>query len=68
MAYNPLVGDIAEILYEFITDYRYHGPLVHDPVRPEVAKERLIWLIEYCDIEIEDARFLLKRAKENRGK
>lgn len=58
------IEEVAEILYEFVTGYRYHGALVHDPVRPESAKKRLIWLVKHCNIGIEDARILLRRAKD----
>ena len=49
----------AEALYQFITGYRYHGALVHDPVKPEVAKKRLVQLVEKYNIQFADVQALL---------
>lgn len=51
--------EIAEALYYFIIGYRYHGPLVHDPVKPEVAKRYLVQLVKRCSISLEDVQALL---------
>lgn len=58
------IEDTAEVLYHFITGYRYHGPLVHDPVRPEVAKKRLLQLVEKYGICLVDAQALLAQEKK----
>src|SRR6266568_2846350 len=49
----------AEALYYFITGYRYHGPMVHDPVKPEVARKRLVQLVEKYHISFADVQVLL---------
>lgn len=56
---------VAELLYECITGYRYHGPMVHDPVRPEVAKKRILWLVEHYGIGMEDAEMFLGKSRSS---
>lgn len=55
---------VAEVLYEFITGYRYHGPMVHDLVRPEAARKQLICLVEKYGICLEDAKALLEKSSK----
>jgi len=49
----------AEALYQFVTGYRYHGAMVHDPVKPESAKKRLMQLVEKYNIQFADIQALL---------
>jgi len=56
---------VAELLYECITGYRYHGAMVHDPVRPEVAKKRIMWLVEHYGIRMEEALMFLGKARSS---
>lgn len=58
------IEQAAEVLYEFITGYRYHGALVHDPVKPEVAKKYLVQLVKRYSIPLEDTQALLAEKKK----
>jgi hypothetical protein len=49
----------AEALYHFITGYRYHGPMVHDLVKPEAARKQLMQLVEKYQISFADIQVLL---------